>query len=109
MTKKKWDSLHAQYAAAGSETITAPRNAADTYTPPDVNTSMARLADYGYQETDATRTRRQSLGRAVQAIGYQRVYNALSSRMSRRNGYRFRRLRADRNWVAEKMIKTGRL
>lgn len=63
-----------------------------------------RLSDYGYSETDNSRVRHQSLGRAVRAVGYKRVLSALSQRMSRKDGYRFERLRADRNWLKKRMM-----
>lgn len=62
-----------------------------------------RLEEFGYEETDDARVRHQSLGRAVKSFGVDRVLNALRSRKRDRTGYRFRRLRADINWLKGKM------
>lgn len=63
-----------------------------------------KLENYGYKVISLPRTRRSALGRAVKRVGYSKVRNALSSRKYREaNGsYRFKRYRADLNWLKSK-------
>lgn len=67
-----------------------------------------RLDNLGYKVTKPVRVRRQALGRAVQRYGYKRVYRAVSQRKRRADKrYREERLRADRNWLKNKMRDAG--
>jgi len=61
-----------------------------------------RLENYGYNVSSISRLRRSALGKAVQAVGYDRVRSALYNRKKRSNSYKFKRYRADLNWLKKK-------
>lgn len=58
-----------------------------------------RLKDYGYKVEDIATTRHKALGKAVKAVGYDRTISALRKRKKRNDGYKFKRYRADLNWL----------
>jgi len=61
-----------------------------------------KLRDYGYKPTDIAKVRHSALGKAVKSVGYKRVIKALGDRKRRNNGYKFKRYRADLNWLKDK-------
>jgi len=61
-----------------------------------------KLKDYGYKVSDIAKVRHTALGKAVKGVGYDRVIQALISMKLSENGYRFKRLRADLNWLEDK-------
>jgi len=61
-----------------------------------------KLKDYGYKVSDIAKVRHTALGKAVKGVGYNRVISALRDRKGRNNGYKFKRYRADLNWLKEK-------
>jgi len=61
-----------------------------------------KLENYGHNLSSLSRLRHAALGRAVQSVGYDRVRSALYSRKRRSNGYKFKRYRADLNWLKKK-------
>ena len=64
---------------------------------------MMRLEDYGYNVTSMARSRHSALGKAVKALGYEKVRNRLYARKnSTGKEYRENRLRADIHWLNER-------
>lgn len=62
-----------------------------------------KLKDYGYKLSDIAKTRHKCLGKAVKSVGYDRVMSSLRKRKGRYTDWKFRRVRADLNWLKNKV------
>lgn len=66
------------------------------------------LKKFGYAVTDNKNFRRQSLSYAVKDIGPIRTLELLSKKMTESESYKIDRLRADRNWLRNRVLKFRR-
>lgn len=63
------------------------------------------LRKFGYAVTDNKNFRRQSLSYVVRNIGPIKTLEFLTREMEKADDYKINRLRADRNWLRDRVLK----